>query len=304
MNRVEFGRLIASLRKEHEDEHNAPWSQEMLAQKANSVLGAEVFYPSIISSIERGVRGLDERTLHALATALQLTSGERKEFFLAASGLDNEATARQDNTPEEILSQLIERMAASHAPAFVMDSYCDVVAANGAVVELLDYASAGLGPDTLKAKFPFPHNIASFVFPEEAVEHLVKVMGDAWSNFAYTTMMAFRTFTLRYRSTDYFQSLLQEMNKYRLFRRYWREVYFEERDHFVNGADMRLTSPKWGPLTCFFSAFTALTTALELHLWVAVPMSPETARVFSDIAGCAGEVYAFEVDPWPQKRLP
>ena len=33
MNRLAFGRLIASLRKEHEDEEDNPWTQEKLAQE-------------------------------------------------------------------------------------------------------------------------------------------------------------------------------------------------------------------------------------------------------------------------------
>jgi hypothetical protein len=303
MNRVDFGSLIANLRKEHEDEYNSPWSQDRLAQEANSALGAEVFYTDIISSIERGKRGLDKQTLHALATALQLTSGERKEFFLAASGLDNELIARQDNTPEEILSQLVERMSASHLPAFIMDSYCDVVATNGAMVELMDYGSSGLGAGIPQTDAPFARNMIRFAFSDDAVEHLTRVMGDDWSTFAYTVMMTFRTSTLRYRSTEYFQSLLREMNKYRMFKRYWREVYFEEKDHFISGADMYLSSPKWGSVSCFFAAFTALTTALDLHLWVAVPMSPETADAFSCIAAHADKMYAFNVDSSPQKNL-
>ena len=303
MNRVDFGSLIANLRKEHEDEHNSHWSQDRLAQEANSALGAEVFYTDIISSIERGKRGLDTQTLHALSTALQLTSGERKEFFLAASGLDNELIARQANTPEEILSQLIERMSAAHLPAFIMDSYCDVVATNAALVELMDYDSSGLGPGTIQTNVPFATNMMRFAFSDEAVEHLTGVMGDDWSTFAYTVMMTFRTSTLRYRSTEYFQSLLREMNRYRLFKRYWREVYFEEKDHFINGADMHLSSPKWGPVSCFFAAFTALTVALDLHLWVAVPMFPETTDAFSRIAAHADKMYAFDTDSWPRKNL-
>ena len=102
MNRVEFGRLIASLRREHEDENDRPWNQERLAREANAVVGAEVLSKYIVSNIERGNRILDEETLLALAAALRLTSGERKEFFLAASGVDNERIALQRDEPEEV----------------------------------------------------------------------------------------------------------------------------------------------------------------------------------------------------------
>ena len=99
MNRVDFGKLVASLRKEHEDEDGRPWSRQSLAQEANAAAGAELFSKDIISRIERGERILDQETLLALAAALQLTSGERKEFFLAASGVDNDRIARPENDP-------------------------------------------------------------------------------------------------------------------------------------------------------------------------------------------------------------
>jgi transcriptional regulator with XRE-family HTH domain len=74
MNRVDFGRLIASLRKEHEDEEGNPWSQDYLAQEANGAAGADLFSEDIIGRIERGKRSLDNETLLALAAALHLTS--------------------------------------------------------------------------------------------------------------------------------------------------------------------------------------------------------------------------------------
>ena len=42
MNRDDFGKLIASLRREHEDEEDIPWTQEKLAIEANQAIGAEV----------------------------------------------------------------------------------------------------------------------------------------------------------------------------------------------------------------------------------------------------------------------
>ena len=83
MNQVDFGKLIASLRKEHEGEDGAPWNQEKLSQEANLAAGSSIFSEDIISSVERGRRKPERQTLLALATALQLTSDERKEFFLA-----------------------------------------------------------------------------------------------------------------------------------------------------------------------------------------------------------------------------
>lgn len=305
MNRVDFGRLIASLRQEHEDADMVVWSQERLAEEANQVIGAEVFGKHVISKIERGKRLLDQQTLQTLATALRLTSGEQKEFFLAASGADEAMAARQGSSPQDILTDLTNRMRATWLPAFIMDCYCDVIAANPALFELIDYPYRGPGRGAPQASVPFAYNVARFAFSDEAVEHFGHLMGNSWSKYASTAMMAIRTLTLRYRSTDYFRSLLREMNKHRIFRRYWRDVYYEQKDHFVNGIDMHLNTPKWGPVDCFFAAFTALTSAAELHLWVAAPMSQRTAAVFSRMAeDTGGPSMIVHLASWPDKRLP
>jgi hypothetical protein len=47
MNRIEFGRLIAALRKEHRDEDDRVWTQRRLGEETR--LGKEV-----ISKIEQG----------------------------------------------------------------------------------------------------------------------------------------------------------------------------------------------------------------------------------------------------------
>ena len=79
MNRKDFGRLIAALRKEHFDPvAGKVWSQKVLAQKTN-------LSSKIIVNLERGVKvNLDETTLIQLADAFSLTPLERQEFFAAA----------------------------------------------------------------------------------------------------------------------------------------------------------------------------------------------------------------------------
>jgi len=301
MNRLDLGRLIASLIREHQDEDTEPWTQEKLAEEANRAAGAEHFTRAIIGSIERGERAGDQLTLEALATALQLTSGERKEFFLAASGIDNERIARPESDPEKVLAQLIDRMKQSYLPAHIIDPYCDVVAVNASLIELLDLESA---PSRHSDTSPFRLNRLRFFFSEEGKAHYDQIMEHDWADHAYQSMMLFRTFSLRYRSTEYFQILLAELRKHRLFRRYWHDVYLDERDLFADSRHMRLNSPKWG-LTAYFSTYlTALTTAGELHLCVYVPASQNTVDVFSQIVQKVGAQTVLKTGSWPKKGLP
>lgn len=50
---------------------------------------------------------LDDQTLLCLADTLELTMGERREFFLAATGLDNEQIYATETDPGEILASVL-----------------------------------------------------------------------------------------------------------------------------------------------------------------------------------------------------
>ena len=303
MNRTDFDKLIASLRKEHEDEDGTLWTQERLAQEAKLAAGTQLFTKDVISSIERGRREPDGRTLLALADALQLTSGERREFFLAAAGVENDKIARQDYGPARVLSQLMERIGETRLPAHIVDSYCDIIAVNAALVELLEFESAGLGVGIQLGK-RFHNNMIRFSFSDEGASHFEERMRESWPEYAYTAMMILRAFTLPYRSTKYFQALLRELKGSRQFRRHWREIYFYERDHIINNPDMRWYSPKWGPLRFLTAVHTAVTTAGDLHLCVYVPASVETAAVFSQLVDKTGPANTVCLGPsWPKKTV-
>ena len=99
MNLADFGKLISSLRKEHEDEDGAPWTQKRLAEECGRAGESFVLTENIISSIERGKRNPDRDVLLALAAALRLTSSERREFFLAASGVEAADLSRRRISP-------------------------------------------------------------------------------------------------------------------------------------------------------------------------------------------------------------
>ncbi len=300
MHREDFGKLIAALRKEHEDEDLRPWTQEMLAEKTNLAAGVDILTEDMISSIERGKRGIDQQTLQSLATGLKLTSGERKEFFLAASGIDSQEIPRLDNDPREVFAELLDNLKHMHLPATILDQYCDSLAVNHTLVELFDLASCGWTIGSQK-NTPFPHNEMRFLFSDEVAAHLGERMGEHWPSYAASGMMLFRTRSLRYRATPYFKELLPELKKSRLFKRYWREVYYQEKDHHFNAVDIRMNSPRWGAITCFPTTRTAITSAGELYLGVVVPADFDTANAFSRITQETGAPVAYCLESWPDK---
>ena len=83
MNRRQFGELVAALRQD------LGWTQFELAEFAD-------LDNAVISQIERGVkRHFEPNLLFQLANAFQLTTLERREFLLAASGLEQKQIVRQ-----------------------------------------------------------------------------------------------------------------------------------------------------------------------------------------------------------------
>ncbi len=103
MKRKEFGELVAALRQD------LGWTQFQLAEYAD-------LDEAVISQIERGVKKYFEpELLFQLANALQLTSLERHDFILAASGLDEGQIVRQPSAitatdvfhPTKILQRMV-----------------------------------------------------------------------------------------------------------------------------------------------------------------------------------------------------
>src|SRR5574340_366489 len=126
MNRKQFGHLIATLRQDME------WTQYQLAEFGGIDL-------AIISQLERGVKKhLDPELLLKLANTLHLTTQERKEFLLAASGIDNAHMVRQPSaalatdsvSADRALTKMTALVEALRVPAFLLDVYADVLAAN------------------------------------------------------------------------------------------------------------------------------------------------------------------------------
>ena len=130
MNRKEFGQLLATLRQDLD------WTQFELAEYAE-------VDEAIISQIERGVKKhFEPNLLFCLANALQLTTLERREFLLAASGLDQKQIVRQPSAGmstdvfnvRRVLDKMIELTGLVCLPAFLCDVYGDVIAANNIIL--------------------------------------------------------------------------------------------------------------------------------------------------------------------------
>jgi transcriptional regulator with XRE-family HTH domain len=287
-----FGQLLAALRREHTDEQGHHWTQRQLAQSANM---SEV----AIGKIERGERVVRADELAALADALKLTTNERIEFYLAAvSG--NQHLVQISQNASVVLESMITRMEGVRLPAFILDAYCDVLAANAMTLCLFNLTPNQIA--SMQHAAPIQTNMLRFVFSPEFDYR--PVMRERWHGYLFRNMMNFRTMTLRYRATTYFSYLFHELNKWSLFQEYWQMTKLEMHDYFTDYEEIFLYTPHpYGQHLAFFSSsFRALTSYGELYFCTYIPQNIETHRAFEWITEqCGTKIYYFGY--WPDKPI-
>ena len=297
MKRKEFGRLLSTLRQD------MGWTQFQLAEYAQ-------VDEAVVSQMERGVKKYFEpELLFQLANALQLTTLERREFFLAASGLEQKQMVRQPTAAmatdvfnvREILDKMIELTGQVRLPAFLCDVYGDVIAANK-IIWLFFKIPPALLEDA--DRVPGGYNTTRFNFGKDlmARSHIV----DNWENYALNSMSAFRENSLRYRAKPYFKYLIKIFRnpiEYPLFDRYWKMVSSVEQDNAANMDYFSYHHAEFGEIKYIPSSTISITSFGELFLIQYLPLDGHTSQVFEQLAQQAGHG-AIHFAPWPVKTFP
>lgn len=292
MNRVEFGQLVAALRRGIKDEDDRSWSQKRLGEETD--LGE-----ATIGKIERAERvNLDPDTLSRLANAMHLTTIERREFFIAAMGVDNHQMTRPEMKPECVLEDIVHVIEEVCLPAFVVDSYGDLVVANAALMQILEIPSDFVAGTCAE---PSGFNLMRILFAPE-FGNVRNVFGVQWPETAVSHMEFFRYTTLRYRFTDYFRQTLRQLRKYPLFRQHWHQFSSRQEDYYFNSGRYCYEHPRHGAVRYLTTVSTALTISGELYFVTYVPANARTGEVFASLAD-RGDRAALRLAPWPEKRL-
>ncbi|MCI0549746.1 MAG: helix-turn-helix domain-containing protein [Anaerolineae bacterium] len=297
MNRKEFGELVSALRQDMD------WTQFQLAEYAN------VDEP-VVSQIERGVKKhFEPELLFQLANVFQLTTLERREFFLAASGLDQKQIVRQvsaaTNTDvfnaRKVLDKMIELTGQVRLPAFLCDVYSDVIAANKTIVSFFKVPQAYMEDAN---RVPGGYNTTRFNFGKDLVARNNIV--DNWDNYALNSMRSFRENSLRYRAKPYFKYLMKVFRnpiEYPLFDRYWKMVSSVEQDKEANADYFSLHHDEFGDIKYTSSSTVSITSFGELFLVQYLPLDARTSQIFEDLTQQAGPGVV-QFAPWPVKTFP
>ena len=297
MNRKEFGQLLSTLRLDLD------WTQFQLSEYAD-------IDEAIISQIERGVKKFFEpELLFRLANALQLTTVERREFILAASGLDERQMVRQPSIGmttdthniRKMLDRLVKMTGEILLPAFLCDVYGDVVAANKIILAFFRIPSSMLES---AASIPGGYNTVRINFGRDLVGRTH--VADNWEQYAVNSMRAFRENSLRYRAKPYFKYLMKafrNQTEYPFFDRFWKMISSSEDDKDANIDYFSYHHKEFGDLRYVATTTIATTSYGELFLIHYLPCDGHTAGIFDQIKVHAG-AGVIRFAPWPEKQMP
>ncbi|MFN8493430.1 MAG: helix-turn-helix domain-containing protein [Caldilineaceae bacterium] len=288
MNREEFGRLIAALRKENIDMRAGKvWTQKMLAEKAN-------LSERTIGQLEQGDKmNLEPQVLAQLAKALNLTSMERRALYAAAAEVDMQQYLAFAKPAAAILDELLAATNHLRCPAFIYDSYCNVIALNTLIraLSILPDALLASGPAS-----PAGFNLLRYYFaPESPYKTLLAA---DWTTFALRVVQHFRAASLPYRYTERFTAIFKDLCQYPLFQDFWVRTKFASEDIYHRWEGIAYQHPQLGPLDYIITEVATLTGCEDLYLVTYVPRDRQTVAVFEDLARQAG-VNMTRLQPWP-----
>ena len=296
MNRKEFGELLSALRQD------MGWTQSELAEYSS-------VDDAVISQIERGVKKYFEpELLFCLANALQMTSLERREFVLAASGMDSTQMVRQPTRgtttdtfhPSKIIDKLLQIMREVRVPAFLNDVYGDVIATNMAVIRFFNVPTAMLEN---ASQIPAGYNAMRMTFNKDLVGRTH--VSDNWDDYAMSTLLSYRVSTLRYRAKPYFKYLIKIFRnpvEYPLFDRYWKRVSSLEQDRIMNTDIFSYYHQTYGEINYLTFGITTMTSFGELFLSTYLARDDHTNQIFEGLIKDGGDE-VLRLAPWPQKQF-
>jgi transcriptional regulator with XRE-family HTH domain len=297
MNRKEFGELVSALRQD------LNWTQSQLAEYSD-------VDDAVISQIERGVKKFFEPDLlFSLANAFQLTTLERREFFFAATGLEDRQIVRQPTKgsttdtfhPSRMIDRLMGIMKQLRVPCFLTDVYGDSIAANTAVIRFFNVPPAMIEN---AGSVPAGYNTMRVTFNKELVGRTH--VADNWDTYAMSAMLSYRVSSLRYRAKPYFKYLMKIFRnpvEYPLFDRFWKRVSSLEQDRIINSDIFAYRHEEFGEINYLTAEVTTTTSFGELFLTTYQSMDKHTSHIFSSVLDNGGDEI-IRLAPWPEKHFP
>ena len=287
MNREEFGSLVAALRMEIIDlSTGRPMTQPTLAKLANLPARA-------IGQIEQGQKmNMDPQTLHQLAGALRLTTLERTAFLAAAGELDIDPLP-DIKPPAELLDELLSVTQTLCVPAMIYDSYFNIIAGNSIMFALSNASEELLSSGEAS---PAGFNLLRYIFADNSSYR--QVAGPQWKQYGRRNVQHFRAASLKYRFTERFQLVFNDLCKNLAFQEAWAGSKYAGNDLYNRWTEYEYIHPTFGALNYISTESTTLTSAEDLFLVTHIPRNRETLHTFEQIGREQG-LNMHRLTPWP-----
>ena len=293
MEHTVFGKVVAALRKEQISFHSGQtWSQQDLAIESGLT-------PRIVGRIERGEQArLDGDVLGSLATAFNLTSLERREFFAMAIEVADQEIVRKDLCDNEVFTEVWKLLNSLCAPAFLTDPFSDIVGVNRSLLSFHNISLQEL--QSFRSTIVGVNNLGLLFAPGAPMK---KALGLGWRSIAHANVQQWKVATLRYRHTIRFRQLFRELSKFAEFRMVW--ATGNDTEYAIEDCS-RLRSCVYKHGTHGAVAYTvfvniSLSASGDLYLCAFVPQNSDTAILFHEIAG--NDNSAVHVSQWPNPNL-
>lgn len=287
---VRFGKIVRALRLSHIDESGNVLSRERLS-------GLVHLTPHQLGRLERGDRKyLENDTLALLANAFKLTPLERDEFYLAALGMPDEIAHHREQ-PDHKLEELLKILEKLMIPAFVIDVYADLVAANSRFFKLLMITPELL---ELAKTVPSGFNILNFMY--SPLSGFQEMIGSKWREYARVEILLFRRSSLRYRHTPYFADTLNTLLREKEFSIDWYASHIRQEKYAATYVHYDYDHPSYGALSYLIMETVVSTRSGNLYLIIYNPMENQTTAVFDNLIE-PEERYAIKLSAWPEKVI-
>lgn len=290
MDFVEFGKIVRALRRNNYDENGNTLSRERLSELVHLT-------PHQLGRLERGDRKyLENDTLELLANAFKLTTLEKDEFYLAALGMPDEL-AHDRERPDQKLEELLAVLEKLTSPAFIIDVYADLVAANNSFFKLLM-----ITPELLEYAKTIPAGLNILNFMYSPLSGFKEMIGPKWREYGRVEILLFRRASLRYRHTPYFEHILKTLLKEKEFSIDWYASHIRQEQYDATYVHYEYSHPCYGPLSYLITETVINTRSGNLYLVVYNPMDEPTTAVFNNLIMPEARS-AQKITSWPDKVI-
>lgn len=267
MNQKEYGQLIKELREE------VGLHRDQLANLVKMQLTA-------IRDIEIGKRKHPTtEELSALAQAFKLTNWERREFFLASTGLHAHESMQEKPPQEEVFRRFLTHVDGQYLPFVILDKYLYILAGNVGFLNLFGWTR-----DSLAVMFDtslLNYNLMAIIFGDLQQKMYRANNGKMFELIALKNVQMFRSVTLKYRFRPEFRQLYQELSRrFPIFYPYWQQAVHEDVDEFENHNLFEMASEEHQTIRFMTHSIVNPTPYGELYSFVCVPMNEVTERTF------------------------